>query len=78
MKMDKEIFSAVRKNGDGDIESFRTSSGRELTYEEAISEVNNGNVLGANVFKGKDGEMYIRGNADGDPTNNLDALPTYE
>ena len=73
----KETFIAVQKNGDGDIEKFKTSSGRVLSYEEALSEVSNGEVIGANVFKGKDGEMYIRGNADGDPTNNLDQLPTF-
>ncbi|WP_227521492.1 MULTISPECIES: DUF3892 domain-containing protein [Bacillus] len=73
----KETFVAVQKNGDGDIVQFKTSSGRVLTYEQALADVNNGEVLGANVFKGKDGEMYIRGNADGDPTNNLDNLPTF-
>lgn len=72
-----EAFVAVQKNGDGDIVKFKTSSGNVLSYEEALLAVNNGAVLGANVFKGKDGEMYIRGNADGDPTNNLDQLPTF-
>lgn len=73
----RDTFVAVQKNGDGDIVQFKTSSGRVLTYEQALADVNNGEVLGANVFKGKDGEMYIRGNADGDPTNNLDNLPTF-
>lgn len=72
-----ETFVAVQKNGDGDIVKFKTSSGNVLSYEEAIHSVNQGLVLGANVFKGKDGDMYIRGNADGDPTNNLDQLPTF-
>ena len=73
----KDTFVAVQKNGDGDIVQFKTSSGRVLSYEQALADVNNGEVIGANVFKGKDGEMYIRGNADGDPTNNLDNLPTF-
>ncbi|WP_240666609.1 DUF3892 domain-containing protein [Longirhabdus pacifica] len=73
----RETFSAVRKNADGDIVAFQTSGGRHLDYEQALQEVNNGNVLGANVFKGKNGLMYIRGNADGDPTNNLDNLPLF-
>ncbi|MEA3319123.1 DUF3892 domain-containing protein [Sutcliffiella horikoshii] len=72
-----ETFVAVQKNGDGDITGFKTSSGRVLSYQEAVNDVNQGTVLGANVFKGKDGEMYIRGNADGDPTNNLDNLPLF-
>ncbi|QFT89315.1 hypothetical protein FIU87_11700 [Bacillus sp. THAF10] len=72
-----ETFVAVQKNGDGDITGFKTSTGRVLTYQEALQDVNQGNVIGANVFKGKDGEMYIRGNADGDPSNNLDQLPIF-
>jgi hypothetical protein len=74
---ERESFVAVRKNGDGDLTSFKTSSGRELQYEEALQAVKNGTIQGVNAFKGKDGELYIRGDADGDPTNNLDNLPTY-
>lgn len=73
----RETFAAVRKNGDGDITAFRTSGGRELSYEEALQEVQSGRIAGANAFKGRDGETYIRGDADGDPTNNLDALPGF-
>ncbi|WP_219836396.1 DUF3892 domain-containing protein [Paenibacillus sp. R14(2021)] len=75
--MERESFVAARKNGDGDLMSFKTSSGRELNYEEALSAVQSGSIAGVNVFKGKDGEMYIRGDADGDPTNNLDQLPNF-
>jgi len=73
----RETFVAVRKNGDGDITAFRTSSGRELGYEEARDAVSSGAIAGANVFKGRDGGMYIRGDADGDKSNNLDNLPTF-
>jgi len=73
----RETFTAVQKNGDGDITAFQTSEGRTLTYEEALREVKAGNIAGANVFKGRDGESYIRGDADGDPTNNLDNLPAF-
>ncbi len=72
-----ETFVAVQKNGDGDITGFKTSSGRVLTYQQALSDVNQGVVIEANSFKGKDGEMYLRGNADGNPTNNLDNLPLF-
>lgn len=75
--MERERFVAVRKNSDGDIVQFKTSSGRILDYQQALQEVQNGNIAGANVFKGKDGEFYIRGDADGDPSNNLDNLPTF-
>ncbi|MOA40819.1 hypothetical protein D3C78_1627260 [compost metagenome] len=74
----RERFIAVQRNGDGDLTSFKTSSGRILGYEQAKEEVNDGAIAGVNLFKGRDGELYIRGDADGDPTNNLDALPTFQ
>lgn len=73
----RETFVAVQKNGDGDLTSFQTSTGRVLNYEQALAEVENGTIAGVNAFKGRDGETYIRGNADGDPTNNLDQLPNF-
>lgn len=73
----RETFVAVQKNGDGDITAFQTSSGRVLDYEQALQEVQNGNIRGVNAFRGRDGETYIRGDADGDPANNLDNLPTF-
>ncbi|TDF96587.1 DUF3892 domain-containing protein [Paenibacillus piri] len=75
--MERESFVAVQKNGDGDITAFKTSSGRVLQYDQAIQEVQNGTIQGVNVFKGRDGDSYIRGNADGDPSNNLDQLPGF-
>lgn len=74
----RETFIAVQKNGDGDLTTFQTSSGRILDYEQALQEVNAGAIAGVNIFKGKDGGLYIRGDADGDPSNNLDALPHFE
>lgn len=77
MNNERERFIAVQKNGDGDLTSFQTSSGRVLEYAQALQEVQAGNIAGANVFKGRDGELHIRGDADGDPTNNLDQLPMF-
>jgi hypothetical protein len=74
----KETFVAVKKNNDGDITTFKTSEGRILDYHQAIEEVKNQQIYGVNVFKGKDSDMYIRGDADGDPTNNLDNLPAFD
>lgn len=74
----REVFVAVQKNGDGDLAAFKTSTGRILSYEEALKEVQAGSIAGVNAFKGRDGGTYLRGDADGDPTNNLDALPTFE
>ncbi|MNP58309.1 hypothetical protein D3C76_1532160 [compost metagenome] len=67
----------MQKNGDGDITSFQTSTGRTLDYQQAIGEVQAGAIAGVNVFKGRDGAPHIRGDADGDPTNNLDQLPLF-
>ncbi|MDF2814395.1 MAG: hypothetical protein K0Q81_595 [Paenibacillus sp.] len=74
---ERESFVAVQKNGDGDLTAFKTSSGRVLDYNQALQEVNLGTIQGVNAFKGKDGELYIRGDADGDPSNNLDNLPNF-
>ncbi|WP_042199384.1 DUF3892 domain-containing protein [Paenibacillus camerounensis] len=74
---ERERFIAAQRNGDGDLLMFQTSSGRILDYQQALQEVQAGSIAGVNVFKGKDGEMYIRGDADGDPTNNLDQLPQF-
>lgn len=73
----RETFTAVRKNGDGDLQEFQTSTGRVMDYQSALTAVKDGEIAGVNAFKGKDGEMYIRGDADGDPSNNLDNLPTF-
>ena len=73
----REQFIAVQKNGDGDLTAFQTSTGRILDYEQALKEVQSGAIAGANAFKGRDGQLYIRGDADGDPTNNLDQLPLF-
>lgn len=73
----RDTMVAVQKNGDGDIQQFKTSSGRTLNYAEALQAVQNGEIAGVNAFKGRDGETYIRGDADGDPSNNLDNLPTF-
>ncbi len=74
---DREHFVAVQKNGDGDLTAFKTSAGRVLDYESAKQEISQGNISGVNLFKGRDGDMYIRGDADGIESNNLDQLPQF-
>lgn len=73
----REQIVAVQKDGDGDLTAFQTNSGRVLDYATALQEVQAGHISGVNAFKGKDGDIYIRGDADGDPTNNLDQLPLF-
>jgi hypothetical protein len=75
--MDKEHFTAVRKDEGGKIQMFQTSSGRELSYDEAIQEVDNDQIEGVNVVREEDGETYIRTNPDNRRENNLDGLPIF-
>ncbi|EPY08771.1 hypothetical protein AZ66_27630 [Paenibacillus sp. E194] len=74
----RESIVAVQKNGDGDLTAFQTNAGRILNYEQALQAVQNGEIAGVNAFKGRDGGTYLRGDADGDPSNNLDNLPTFQ
>jgi hypothetical protein len=68
---------AVRKNGDGDIVQLKLSSGQVVDYMTAQQMTKQGAISHLNVFKGRDGDEHLRSDADGDPTNNLDALPTF-
>lgn len=73
----KEQVIAVRKNGDGDIVELKLSSGKIVDYKQAQQMAKNGGIEHVNVFRGRDGEEHLRSDADGDPANNLDALPTF-
>jgi Protein of unknown function (DUF3892) len=72
----KEEFVAVRKNEDGDIIAFKTSSGRELDYITALDEAKAGKVAHIDVFH-KYGRDIIRSEPDGIKENNLDHLPEF-
>lgn len=72
-----EQVQAVRKNGDGDIVELKFASGKVVDYKTAQQMVQNKEIANLNLFKGKDGDVHLRSNADGDPTNNLDNLPLF-
>lgn len=72
----KEEFVAVRKNDDGDIIAFKTSSGRELDYVTALTEAKAGQIAHIDVFH-KYGRDIIRSEPDGIKENNLDRLPEF-
>jgi hypothetical protein len=72
----KEQFVAVRKNNDGDIIAFKTSSGRELDYISALTEAKSGQIAHIDVFH-KYGRDIIRSEPDGIKENNLDQLPEF-
>src|SRR5205807_138384 len=72
----KEEFVAVKKNDDGDIIAFKTSSGRELDYITALEEAKAGKITHIDVFH-KYGRDIIRSEPDGIKENNLDNLPEF-
>ncbi|MCU5683404.1 DUF3892 domain-containing protein [Bacillus wiedmannii] len=71
-----EQIVAVRKNNDGDLIAFKTSSGRELDYMAALSEAKSGKLAHVDVFH-KYGRDIIRSEPDGIKENNLDNLPSF-
>jgi hypothetical protein len=72
----KEEFVAVKKNDDGDIIAFKTSTGRELDYVTALDEAKAGKLAHVDVFH-KYGRDIIRSEPDGIKENNLDHLPEF-
>ena len=67
---------AVRKNEDGGNSEFKLNNGQIVSMEEAIKMCENGKLPNYNVGTSKTGTKFIRGNADGDSTKNLDILDT--
>ncbi|GGD02654.1 hypothetical protein GCM10007216_36760 [Thalassobacillus devorans] len=72
-----EQVVAVRKNSDGDIIELKLTSGQVVDYKQARQMADSGEIEHVNTFRGKDGDKHLRSDADGDPTNNLDNLPTF-
>lgn len=68
--------TAVRKNQEGNIVLFKLDDGRILDYSGCADAIHRGE-LNLICTTGKSGALSIRSQADGDPTNNLDALPTF-
>jgi hypothetical protein len=72
----KEHIVAVRKNDDGDLIAFQTSSGRQLDYVEALTDAKAGKLAHVDVFH-KYGRDILRSEPDGIKENNLDNLPEF-
>lgn len=72
----REEFVAVKKNDDGDIIAFKTNTGRELDYLQALDESKSGRIAHIDVFH-KYGRDIIRSEPDGIKENNLDNLPEF-
>jgi Protein of unknown function (DUF3892) len=76
MNSGQENIVAVRKNDEGDIIAFKTSTGKELDYRTALNEAKSGRLAHVDVFH-KYGRDIIRSEADGSKENNLDQLPSF-
>ncbi|ARI77135.1 DUF3892 domain-containing protein [Halobacillus mangrovi] len=68
---------AVRKNGQGSIKEMKLSSGQVVDYHKAHEMAQSGQLEHVQLINGKDGELHLRSVPDGDPTNNLDNLPSF-
>lgn len=70
---------AVRRDDSGNISELKLSSGNVVQINEAINMAKNGDLPGYNVgrTRGDNPHDILRGNADGDSSNNLDNLPTF-
>lgn len=74
---ENKVITKVRKNDDGDITSVMLYDGTVLPMDEAIRMTKDNQIEGVNVGKSKSGTEFLRSDPDGDPSNNLDALPTF-
>ena len=74
---DRKRVTKVRKNNEGDITDVMLEDNTVLTVSEAIQMARNNGLEGVNVGRSRAGTEFLRGAADGDPTNNLDNLPTF-
>lgn len=73
----QEKFVAARKNSDGTLKEFKSSTGKVYDYEQALEAVENGLISNALPFTGRDGARHIRGKNDGDESTNLSNLKDF-
>lgn len=59
--MRKEKFVAVKKDAQGRLVEFKTSSGRVYDYEMAIEAINEGKIENAELIKNRAGTNVIKG-----------------
>lgn len=67
----------VRKDEKGIIQKYKLDSNKVVGVNEAIQMVKNNEIENCNVFTTRNGSEAIRSNNDGDPSNNLDNLPSF-
>ncbi|MDF2534360.1 MAG: hypothetical protein K0R18_517 [Bacillales bacterium] len=72
-------ITAVRKDGRGDITEVQFQNGETASIEQAIQMAEQDLIEDVNTgaTRGEDKHKTLRSYPDGDPTNNLDNLPTF-
>lgn len=75
----KKDIVAVRKNGDGDIQEVKFNDGTTASVEQAIqmAEEDSINNVNTGATRGENSHKTLRSDPDGDPSNNLDNLPSF-
>lgn len=68
---------AVQKDEKGVIQQYKLDDKRIVDVQQAIKMVKSNEIENCNVFTTRNGSEAIRSNNDGDPSNNLDNLPTF-
>ena len=61
----------------GDLVAFQLDDGRELNFFDYYAAIDRGEIEGVLATNGRDGTPVIRTYPDGDPSNNLQNLPTF-
>ncbi|HPT77392.1 MAG TPA: DUF3892 domain-containing protein [Defluviitaleaceae bacterium] len=74
----KSKITKVKKNSEGDITDVMLDDGSVYPIDEAIEMVKDDLIEGVNVGKAKNGREFLRADPNGDLTDNLDNLPTFE
>jgi hypothetical protein len=70
--LDEQIV-ALQRNFHGDIISFKTSSGRIISYQKAVQEVESGRINGVSIEENPDGSTVLMSELDPD----FEAFPHF-
>jgi hypothetical protein len=74
----KSKIIKVRKNREGDITDVMIDNGNVYSIDEAITLAKDHLIEGVNVGTARNGREYLRSNPNGDESDNLDNIPTFE
>lgn len=75
-----KIVEVQKQNSGNEIDFVKLDDGRILTRTEACEQVAAGSLFLPDIIvaESKDGEAYLRSKPDGDPSNNLQNLPSIK